>query len=250
MRDYFQGELEEKDAKSKAKGGAGRIRWFGRALVHVAALVKRHVVSLRQAMAGKHDDRSSTAEELEAVQTELGTALAQVAFLEAKVAKLEKVADAHRKLKARSKEQRAAAAANAKAKQKAALVLQNSKHVARVREARARVEAEATRKAEAQAAAETAKLKRRVATAKARARKVEGRAKESQKRLKRLKVAEAKVNELQAALEEEDESEDEPDESEPMTVESSRRDARGRFRPLSQKIRILIWSQLSRRVPP
>ena len=91
VRDYFQGELEEKDAKSKAKGGAGRIRWFGRALVHVAALVKRHFVSLQQAMAGKHDDRSSTAEELEAVQTELGAALAKAAFLEAKVKDLEKV---------------------------------------------------------------------------------------------------------------------------------------------------------------
>ena len=61
----------------------------------------------------------------------------------------------------------------AKEKQKAALVLQNSKHVARVREARARVEAEATRKAEAQAAAEKAKLKQRVAAAKAVEREVD-----------------------------------------------------------------------------
>ena len=89
----------------------------------------------------------------------------------------------------------------------------------------------------------------------ARARAVEGTAKLSAKRLRRAKTAESTVKDLQAELdevkEESDGDEDDMDVDEGEDArQSSRRDARGRYKALPNKVRVLIWAQLARHVPP
>ena len=112
--------------------------------------------------------------------------------------------------------------------------------------------------------AEHDKLKRFLEAAKKRARAKESAAAESAKRLKRAKTAEAALKEraaeeLQAALEEESDEDDEDDEADEdwsgtparrAAAERSRRDHCGRYKALPGHLRVLIWAQLSRRVPP
>ena len=117
----------------------------------------------------------------------------------------------------------------------------------------------ARKKATEEQKAEHDKLKRRLEAAKKRALAKESAAAESAKRLKRAKTAEAALKEiaeeeLQAALEEESDEDDEDGEADERAcrsaAECSRRDERGRFQALPNHLRVLVWSQLSRRVPP
>jgi hypothetical protein len=58
------------------------------------------------------------------------------------------------------------------------------------------------------------------------------------------------VAELQATLEEEPEDEEEESDSEEGAKDSGNRDARGRWKSMPQKLRVLIWAELARRVAP
>ena len=122
--------------------------------------------------------------------------------------------------------------------------------MARAREWRARNLEKMKANAEREVAVNVADLTKKVAAARKRARKVEKAAKSSGKRLRRAKVAEHALKELQASLEEGPEEEAEEEEEEARTCEKSRRDARGRYREMAYQLRVIIWAQLARRVPP
>ena len=123
--------------------------------------------------------------------------------------------------------------------------------LARIEQARIRQASALQEQAEAAVQVDVAKLKRWLAAARKRARDKADAACLSGKRLKRAKVAETALKELQATLEKEpgeEESEDEALDTAP--VGKSRRDARGRFGTMPHNVRVLVWAQLSRRVPP
>ena len=252
----------EKAAKSKKKGASGRLRCFGRALVQAAALVFRRGVLLRTALG--HTD-NVTAEEVLSARDEIAQLKARLAEAEqARAAEQQraereaadkcKAQDAHRKLKERGQEQRKAAKATAAKGRTEALAKQLARSNKRIKEAKARMAADARAAADKATAGQVAELKKRVAAARKRARAKESAAKESNRYLKRAKKAEGVLKELQSTLEEE--SEEEPEEEEPGSDDdeqaggSSRRDARGRHKALPQHLRVLIWAQLSRHVPP
>ena len=111
------------------------------------------------------------------------------------------------------------------------------------------------------------KLKAQVARSRKRARTVEGAAQLSGKRLRRAQQAETKLKELKQQLDEVEELQadmdrtDEADETDEAVAgkegrgkglkrTAARRDARGRLMPMSMRLRVLIWSQLARRVVP
>ena len=95
------------------------------------------------------------------------------------------------------------------------------------------------------------KLNKRLAAARNKARDKASAANLSRKRRKRAQVAEGSLKQLQAALEEEESEDEESEGEEEATARcGNRRDERGRFKPLPNRIRVLIWAQLSRRVPP
>ena len=252
---------KEKDAKSKHKGGAGRLRCYGRALVQAAALVFRRGVLLRTAL-GVTDDVG--AEEVLSARDEIAQLKARLAEAEqARAAEQQraeraaadtrKAQDKHRKLKERGQQQRKEAKSKATKGRAEALAKQLARSNERIKEAKARMAAEARAAADKAAAEQVKLLERRVAAARKRARDKESTAKQAARYLARAKKAEGALKGLQSALEEEPESDEESDEDESDGEEpqpSGRRDARGRFAALPDDIRVLIWAQLSRRVAP
>ena len=264
IENYMYKRPREPGSKKKGRAG-GTVRWCGRALVDVAELVWIHGKQLRSAMRGEMDKLPSVAEELKETRAALAEEKrskeeerqkAEQAAIEARRAK-----DAHRKLKDKKKLQRTKARAKAKQEKKTALEKARADFKKRLKEAKARQTAEARRKATEDAAAEQDKLKKRLAAAKKRARKKESAAKQSDKYLKRAKKAEKALKSLQATLEEEPEEEDTDDCSDaegsdgedshtPAIKGKGRRDARGRFESMPQHVRVLVWAQLARRVPP
>ena len=238
----------------------------------VARLVTDHGVKLRKLL--KAADRG---EALPTALERAQAAEAQAAAAEAKAQKLKMELDAARVEKAKVVDKHRKAAAALKSKNRAVTDArkdtkrkllgvskeERKKRLAQAKEARKRIAEKEAEKAAAKAAADIEMLKKRVAAARARARKVEGVAKQAGKRLRRAQKAEARVEELQAALEEEDPEEgDEPEEgvgaaeqASPRTQRKRRRTGRrrgsnGRFEALSSRVRILAWAQLARRVAP
>ena len=124
--------------------------------------------------------------------------------------------------------------------------------MARAKAGRAKVQEELRRRAEAAAAKaadeEMKKLQERLKRARARAWAVESAAKDSRRNAKRARIAEKALQEALQEEPEEEEEESEDEEDEPQ--ESQRRDARGRWKAMPQKLRILIWAELARRVAP
>lgn len=165
----------------------------------------------------------------------------------------------------RNKDQRAACKllraaerqAAAKAKKEAKLK-QRERFDARTKLARNKLVEKLRAEAVEREAAERQKLQKRLAAARKRARDTEYQASLSVKRLERAKGAEAALKNLQATLEEEEsEGEEEPavaeSEGQQDAAQGSwqpRRDALGRFGAMPWRVRVLVWSQLSRRVPP
>ena len=68
--------------------------------------------------------------------------------------------------------------------------------------------------------------------------------------MRRAQKAELALQQLQATLEEEEEEMTEESVEEGPTRQVSPRDARGRYAAMPQKLRVLIWAELARRVPP
>ena len=242
-----------------AKAGHAKAR-LRRALIPVAALVKRKGVELRKLL--RLDAAASPPPTREQQHAALVRRADLAELCTATEVKRRKVADNKvsqygKRLKLKSKA--ATDARRAEHKKMAKLSAKQKKEVmARARAARAKVQEAMRKKAEEAAAkaseAETKKLRERLKRARARARAVESAAKENQRNLKRAKVAEAAlaeaVKELQETLEEEPEEEEDSDEEDAAAVESSRRDARGRWKAMPQKLRVLIWAELARRVAP
>ena len=91
---------------------------------------------------------------------------------------------------------------------------------------------------------------RKTKRARERARAVEGEAELSDKRLQRLKAAQAQLRELQQELDALQASDSDSDEDDGCkTDEKSRRDAHGRFEAEPWQMRVLKYAQISRRVP-
>ena len=223
-------------------------------LMRVAALILRRGPELRKLVRDDtpREERPTPVEEMKELSRRNGELESTLA---ATKEALDKKTDAHRKLAQRAKEKnttktKAVRDARKHERRKAAALskAERKKRIAQAKEMRTRIADEERVRAEAAEAQEREKLQKRVAAARKRARKVESAAKDSAKRLRRAQKAEAKVQELQAALEEEPEEEEEQEA--PATREGSRRDARGRWQPMPQRLRILIWAQLSRRVAP
>ena len=224
-------------------------------LMRVAKLIKGSGPELRKLVRDDtpREERPTPVEEIKELTQQNAALTSQLAATKEALAKK---TDAHRKAAERAKEKN-------KAKTKAVRDVRKHERRQRVelskternrlraqlKEARKRVAEKERERAEAREVQEREKLQTRIAAARKRARAVESAAKDSRKRLKRAQKAEAQVKELQAALEEEPEEEAEEQEA-PATLEGSRRDARGRWQAIPQRLRILIWAQLSRRVAP
>ena len=214
-------------------------------LMRVAALILRRGPELRKLVRDDtpREERPTPVEEMKELSRRNGELESTLA---ATKEALDKKTDAHRKLAQRAKEKnttktKAVRDARKHERRKAAALskAERKKRIAQAKEMRTRIADEERVRAEAAEAQEREKLQKRVAAARKRARKVESAAKDSAKRLRRAQKAEAKVQELQAALEEEPEEEEEQEA--PATREGSRRDARGRWQAMPQRLRILIW---------
>ena len=233
-------------------------RWkTPQALFGVANLIIGHLAQMRgllgQDVAAEAVE--TTVQQLQRLATERDAAAVLAQAEKERRQKAEKKAGEYgRRLKLKSKA--ATDARKAERKKMAALSKQQRKSLmARAKAARKEVMQEQQRRAEEaaakSAAAEMEKLRERLKKARARARAVEDEAKTSRKRLKRAQNAESAlkeaVAELQMTLEEPEEPEEEIEEKE---KESPTRDARGRWKKMPQKLRILIWAELARRVAP
>ena len=249
LRQHFRWADEGKVAK--AGTASSRLR---RAIVPVAGLVKRKGVELRKllrldAAASPPPTRVQQHRTL-VRRTEDAELRADTEVKRRKVAE-NKVSQYGKRLKLKSKA--ATDARRAEHKKMAKLSAKQKKEVmAKVRAARAKVQEELRRRAEEAAAkaseAELKKLRERLKTARVRARAVESAAKESRRNLKRANTVKAELKELQKTLEEE--PEDEEDESDSEEADSGNRDARGRWKTMPQRMRVLIWAELARRVAP
>ena len=170
----------------------------------------------------------------------------------------QKIADAHRKLKAARKKKRATVTAArteekrraAKAK-KAALEVERAKLAKRLQAAAERLE----EKARADVADTIAKLKGTVSKWQKRAHNVEDSAKLSVKRLRRAQAAEAYIHRLQERLDElmeeaEKEEEEDEDSSDGGALnKDARRDEHGRFKAGDWRLRVVEYGQMMRRTP-
>ena len=191
--------------------------------------------------------------EVPTIEMELAEAQAEAMRVPKLVVERDRARDSHRKAQARAKTKcRAATDARKAKRRKLAGVSKQEVQKRRKQAAAARVKIQAAEaaKAAAKVAADMAAMKVRLAKARKRARDAEGSAKLSGKRLKRAQTAERNARNLQAAMEEMADREEEEGSDDGEPAESSRRDARGRFKALPDTLRVLVWSQLGRRVAP
>ena len=245
---YFKRNLHARGWNKKKKNdGPPRHRSYS--IVYVAELVHRHGVALRKALAldGMEVDEVPTAHE-RAVAAEARVAELDL-DLDALGTKLKKAANAARMAKERKAlvvEKRREAARKKQAADAVRVKKQVEAATAKLEtRTRARLEAEL----EARYEHDNIKHSKEVSRARARARAVEYAAKQSQARLKRANVAEAKVEKLAAQIDAMMEEEEEPLFSIPLP-KAARRDVAGRFEASPWEQRPLIWGQLARRVSP
>ena len=249
LRDYLKAKPRGvRPTKAKKEGPP---RWRTWSIVHVADTIKRHRATLRKLLGldVEMEDVPTSKEVIESQEQQIQELNGQ---LEDKSKLLTQSRDALRKAGKRAKEagaRKTKAVRDEREKQQALRKAEREKVVARAREAKGRMQEQLQAAAEARAQRTVDQLRADLKTARARARKVENSAKLSGKRLKRAQGAEAALKELQATLEEDVEME-EAEEEEPRTRQTARRDARGRYQTMPQKLRVLIWAQLARRVAP
>ena len=234
--------LKNHRAWKPSKGGP---RWKSlEALFGVARLVTRSGVVLRRLLEIVEPIESLPWPYERAQQAEAAVRQLQTSLEVEKAAKV-KAIDAHRQAASRLKKKNKAVGDAVKGERRRVKALskkQRKERLAHAKAARLELVARAKTKAEKQVAEETKKLLARIAAARKRARKVEGVANLSSKRLRRAKKAEKSLKELQLTLEEE--SDEEEEEEEECTTQT-RRDARGRYKAMPWKLRVLFWAQLA-----
>ena len=215
-----------------------------------ASEAKRDAVrAAREAQVAKFEQKLADARQRAAAKTTEAKAMLAAAAKEKKAAvqKTAEAAAAEKAAKTAAKMAKKEADANAKAEIKERVAEAKERLAPRLKEA-------AEKRAAKDAAADVQKRAAEVARARERACKVEGKAKLYTKALKRAQKAEANEidlkNQIDELLEQEQgESPDSPTEEGPAK-KMARRDEKGRFTALPWRIRVLIWAQLARRVPP
>ena len=257
--------VRETRSPPASKQPAGPPRAISSALVGIASMIKEHGVALRKLLVSDEPVGPTVEEQLQEAEARAVALAAEVKAAEAEVAAAKKATATARdtqkhqaaRLKKRSKavtEARRDERAKAKAKFDERLAAAKP----RIAAVRAEMAAKALREAEAKIQADCDKREKEVSVARKRARTVEAKAKAYAKCLRRAQTAEAERDNARAQLDEmmeadvgDDETDaDDEERPESPTLKAERRDERGRFAALPDWIRVLVWSQLARRVPP